>query len=120
MTMTVHNEPVFVPIAGYCPACSRTTLMVDPKGGDIFCSYENCQRPDAASVLLYDAQESGHMVIVGKDGYWTAKHPLIERVDDGVLRCDIGNYIQEHKAYIDPGTYRITRLDDRWFRERLS
>lgn len=118
MTINVNDEVPFVNVQGHCPSCSRTTLMVDPKGGDVFCSYDRCERPDAASVLLYDGQETGHVVTVTPDG-WTAKHPLIERVDDALLRCKVGDYIQEHRAWIDPGVYRITRLDDRWFRERI-
>ena len=116
----INTDPVFISVQGHCPSCGRTTLMVNPKGGDIFCSYETCRRPDAASAILYDGQETGHLVTVKKDGFWTAKHPLIERLDDALLTCRIGDYIQQQRAWINPGIYRITSLDGQWFRERIS
>lgn len=99
-------------IRGHCPACGGTTLFLG-SGGYITCSLINCPRPDAASVLLDDAETEHVVQITAEDA--TLRHPLIERLEDGLFDCELHHYVAG--LYGPPralGRYRVARVGDRW------
>jgi hypothetical protein len=73
-------------IQGHCPACGGTSLFV-AEGGYITCSRVDCSEPDAAASILEDS-EIEHIVDFREDNF-LVRHPLIERVDDRLMGCDL-------------------------------
>lgn len=64
--------------------------------GQIRCRHMRCPRPGAVTELLLD-DETEHIVSFTKDGF-TVKHPLRERLDDGLLTCDLHAYLCERQG----------------------
>lgn len=90
---------------GYCPMGCGATLFVDA-GGFVTCSYVHCPRPDAVAELLRD-WETEHVAELREDEF-TLRHPLRERLDDGLFACKLHARI----AALDgpprtPGRYRV-------------
>lgn len=108
-------------VAGRCPACGVQSLVLED-GGLVVCgSPAGCPDSMAATKILADA-ETAHVVSVGEDGGWTARHPLIERVDDALLSCALGPYLKDEASGVRPGKYRVRRCSDPdkpWTWERL-
>lgn len=73
-------------VQGHCPACGWESLTLAAEG-HVTCGRLDCPRPDAASVLLGDS-ETQHVVVLGEDEF-TIRHPLIERLDDALLDCQL-------------------------------
>jgi hypothetical protein len=104
-------------VKGYCPMGCGQTLFVGACG-HITCRYVGCPRPSAVVDLL--APNEPHHLVVFDDTGFTIKHPLRERLDDGLLTCDL------HQVCADlpgpppqRGTYRVrgneTGKWDVWF-----
>lgn len=100
-------------INGHCPACGQDELIMDYATADIRCGGNGCPRPTAAHEILSD-RETHHRVTF-TDGGFTIRHPLRERLDDALMRCDLhyelGNRIN---APVPPGEYRALDHDGRW------
>lgn len=93
-------------VVGYCPmGCGRTLFVGE--GGHITCSWGRCPNPSAVDELLAD-RETEHVVEFGEYGY-NLKHPLRERLDDQLLRCELGGWIgAAAPADLPPGgRYRV-------------
>jgi len=94
-------------IRGNCPMGCGATLFVDTND-TIQCRGVGCPRPFAASEILGEA-ETEHLVTVG-ERYWSVKHPLRERLDDELLHCELGEYLEDlDKAPAPPGVYRVSK-----------
>lgn len=103
MTNSVHVE-------GYCPECGSDSLEVDLPGFDlvsspVHCMAPGCPRPDAAHIILQDAQTE-HVVTFTGDGF-TLRHPVRERINDDLLRCPVHRWISDHDPGLSPGRYRV-------------
>lgn len=98
-------------VAGFCPACGAKSLCLSL--GRLVCGRMDCPRPDAAAQLLADP-ETEHVVVLGAKEF-TVRHPLIERIDDALLSCDL----HRHIAALDgpphpPGRYRVRHDSGAW------
>jgi hypothetical protein len=86
-----------------CPACGRSTLYLNGRG-IIECIYGGCPRRTAVMDLLSDPQVD-HVVEFTSDG-WTLKHPLLERADDDLFRCEAGRHLTAQLSpEMPPGRY---------------
>lgn len=105
-------------IRGHCPACGWASLFVG-EGGYLTCSRLECPQPDAAHRILAD-RETEHIVQFDDDGF-TIRHPLRERLDDELMRCDL----HQHCARLPGppsvvGRYRAMKRDGEWLFQRLD
>jgi hypothetical protein len=92
-------------LQGYCPACGSRSLWV--MDGRITCSRLECPRFTAVDELLAD-RETAHIVQFDADTF-TVRHPLIERLDDALMRCKLHQYIAGLAGPpVKPGRYRAT------------
>lgn len=75
-----------------CPmGCGETlTLDVDLR---IICTDEQCPRPLAAGEILSSVEI--HHVVHFTAAAWTARHPVKERLDGGLMSCQIGSEVDE-------------------------
>jgi hypothetical protein len=99
-------------VQGFCPMGCGATLFLG-SGGYVTCSYSNCPRPDAATVIL-EERETEHLVTID-DNTFTVKHPLKERLDDAILTCDIAPRLHHVMTTGDlpalrTGRYRATAI----------
>jgi hypothetical protein len=97
------NDPERV--VGYCPfGCGRTLFLAE--GGYVTCSLVGCPRPDAVVDLLAD-DEAEHVVEVGESEF-TVRHPLRERLDEALMRCDLHRWMAALPGPPrQPGRYRV-------------
>lgn len=96
-------------LQGHCPACGRTSLMTG-SGGHITCGHLECPDPTALDRLLDDG-ETEHLLTVHRDGSFTLRHPLKERLDGALESCRV------HET----AAHRSTRLPECGrYRTRLS
>lgn len=95
-------------VAGKCPACGTQFLSL--LKGKLWCCYRSCPRPNAAHEVLADAG-TWHVVRVGETS-WNARHPLIERLDDELLSCGIGDFLEQERP--EPGTYVVEKVSGQW------
>jgi len=110
-----------ITVNGYCPAGCGRTLMFDPTNGWVSCSASDCARPTAVTELLADS-ESEHVVQLSQVTF-TVRHPLRERLDDGLWECELHDWIKDQpKAPHPPGRYRVvrTRPEHPWTWTRLA
>lgn len=92
-------------VAGVCPACGSRSLFL-AEGGHVTCRIADCTNPCAVDELLADT-ETQHVVKFGPDGF-TIRHPLIERIDDDLMRCDLHAYCESLTGPpVVPGLYRV-------------
>jgi hypothetical protein len=99
-------------IAGYCPACGWESLT-RANGGRVTCGRLECQRPTAADEILADS-ETEHVVHLFA-GTFTIRHPLRERLDDQLMRCDLHDHIASLAGPpAAPGRYRALGEGDDW------
>jgi hypothetical protein len=108
-------------VAGFCPACGHRTLRltVVDGAGYITCSRLECPEPDLVTQLL-DDRETEHIVTITEDG-WTIRHPLRERVDDRLTRCDLHEYMVSIAGPpIVEGRYRVSRDSGTWSWVRID
>lgn len=94
-------------VAGFC-------LM----GCAVVCCARGCPRPFAASELLADP-ETEHVVDYQAGGLWTMKHPLRERLDDQLMRCQLVQYLGSTYPGPGAGRYRVRDSDGTWAWEPL-
>jgi len=73
-------------VKGYCPNCGHHGLFLG-SGGYITCPAAECDRPDAATDILADREI--HHIVTLRENDFTIRHPLIERLDDGLLNCEL-------------------------------
>jgi hypothetical protein len=75
-------------------------------GHRLTCVLAGCPRPTAAAELLADP-ETEHVVELGPDSF-TVRHPIRERLDDALLRCDLDHWIRtcDGPPY-PPGRFRV-------------
>lgn len=102
--------PFIRDVAGHCPMGCGPHLHV-MSGGMVKCLAEGCPDPGAVTKILAD-RETGHVADVTEDG-WTLKHPLRERIGDGLFTCGAGGALArlaEAGALPAPGRWRL-RLD---------
>lgn len=98
-----HKE---VKVWGFCPYGCGQTLIVRSDTGIIKCQKDDC--PNAASVTALLIRAIPEHIVNFKDGGFSLKHPLKERVDDNLFECSIHLNIA---ANADPGlrgNYRTT------------
>lgn len=90
----------------YCPACGEPKLHL-MQADVIHCLARGCPDPDAAQKVLSDP-ETGHVADVTEDG-WTLKHPLRERLGDGLFACTAGEVMRraEEDGAVLPGRWRL-------------
>lgn len=100
-------------IAGHCPMGCGTTLFVGA-GGHITCSNIPCPNPTAVDTILAE-RETEHIVQL-KQHDFSILHPLRERLDNELLRCDLHAYlIGLDGPPRQPGRYRARRdIDGAW------
>jgi hypothetical protein len=92
-----------------CPACGRKDLYLTGRGV-IECIYGGCPQPSAARDLLANPQID-HIVEFTADG-WTLKHPLLERADDDLFRCEAGRHLTAQLSpEMPPGRYTMAPED---------
>ena len=105
-------------VRGHCPACGWASLFVG-EGGYLTCSRLECPRPDAAHAILAD-RETEHIVQFDDTGF-TVRHPLRERLDDALMRCDLHLHCASLPGPPDaPGRYRAVARDGDWLFQRLD
>ena len=97
-------------VQGFCPMGCGETLRIAPRG-EIFCgNLPNCPDPRAVEKILADP-ETSHVIRVDYSG-WTLKHPLRERVDNGLLDCN-DSRMMEDVLDLGVGTYRSVVVNGR-------
>jgi hypothetical protein len=105
-------------VSGICPACGYPTLFLG-SGGHVTCSRLTCPRPTTADEILGE-RESGHLVDIDEFDY-SMVHPLIERLDNALLDCDLAKYMRSLDGPpVEPGRYRVTWAEDDWTWESLT
>ena len=100
-------------ITGYCPmGCGQTLFVGD--GGYITCSFIHCPRPSAVADILED-RETEH-VVQFSDQIFNVRHPLLERLDDKLMSCELHDWIFNLDGPpVRPGKYRaVTRTSGGW------
>lgn len=79
-------------VVGYCPmGCGQTLFLA---AGNVTCSSTKCARPGAAGELLADT-EFEHLIHFTARSF-TIRHPLRERLDDGLFEfaCTITEHFR--------------------------
>lgn len=114
-----------IEVAGFCPACGAAELFLRRPGlgggptRRIFCYADRCPNPNAVDAILSD-EEVLHVVTIGETSF-TTRHPLIERVGDALMACDLAVSLAERQAPFEPGVYRASRTsDDQWSLQRVT
>jgi len=92
--------------------CGETLfLSVD---GIVTCSLLSCEQPEAVSALLED-RETDHIIWLGGEDSYTVRHPLRERLDDGLLNCPLDSYlISLDGPPTSPGCYLVALERGEW------
>jgi hypothetical protein len=106
-------------VVGCCPmGCGQTLFLAS--GGYITCSYIHCPRPDAVADLLGE-KEHEHVVEFSDDGF-DVRHPLRERLDDGLFSCPLNEHVAALPGPpVRPGRYRArAKPDSGWSWQALD
>jgi len=105
-------------VRGFCPMGCGETLFLG-SGGYVTCSLIGCPRPDAVSTLL-DDRETDHVVHL-KERTFTVRHPLRERLNDALMRCDLDTYLIALNGPPGlPARYRVGWKGERWTWQRID
>jgi hypothetical protein len=99
---------MIVPIHGICPSCGERKLFAGSGTGTLQCLNGECKRPEAANEILNDPIRD-HLLVLN-DRSWTVMHPLIERLDNKMLDCQMGDrvtHLMETVILVDHGVYRV-------------
>lgn len=106
-------------IPGNCPMGCGATLRLNRY--QIECSNRNCADRDAVAKLLADS-ESEHVISVTEEDGFTVKHPLRERIDDGLFACRLlDEFLETYEGRpITMGHHRVTRDGSGWKLEKLA
>lgn len=111
-------------VRGFCPICAYPDPIVSEEGF-LVCASGRCPKPEVVGKVLLD-EEICHRVLIldeqardGDDYRWVVKHPLRERVEDELFRCEISgvpiwDIVENRMASLplEPGEYRITEHPD--------
>lgn len=103
----------YVRVQGKCPHGCGDTLEVNLHNRRHSCSNAACPDRHAVQAIL-DHDETSHIVRIDEHG-WTAKHPILERVEDRLFDCEVGKGLalfEGPPAWIEPGDYEVTVNDD--------
>src|ERR1017187_5858481 len=92
-------------IDGYCPSCGSRQLVASDDG-QILCKQEGCALPSAASQILNQGGETGH-ILESRDDGWTLMHPLRERLEGGLFRWAVADTVNAIGPPAMLGYYRI-------------
>jgi hypothetical protein len=91
----------------------------------VTCRFLGCPRPDAVAQILED-HESEHVVEFG-EWTFTVRHPLRERLDDELMRCELHQWIADLSGPpVQLGRYRavstMTEVDptENWVFTRID
>lgn len=96
-------------VAGHCPMGCGETLQRRAADGAVICAAADCPRPDAVDTILRE-HETEHIVQFDPDGF-TIRHPLRERLDDALMRCELHHFCASLPGPPDgSGRYRATFL----------
>lgn len=116
----VHDWESYRSVAGVCPACGEQHLGIqvwprDLDASRIHCWNLYCPDPTAAWKILNDTEQEHVVHFLGRRG-WTIRHPLKERLADGLEACSATGWMQSHiPAEADtPGTYRMIEDETGW------
>lgn len=82
---------VIISVEGRCPQCGHEELKVNAANPKVYCHNPQCTRPDAVTRLLKES-DPDHVLVV-KEGFWTLKHPLRERLEGDLFGCEIANAV---------------------------
>jgi hypothetical protein len=105
----VSEQVGYPSVQGYCPMGCGTTLFLGASG-HVTCSFVDCPNPCAVDEIL-DDRETEHIVEFGANTF-TVKHPLRERLDDALLRCELHSYCRSLGGPpVVRGRYRATLPD---------
>jgi hypothetical protein len=94
--------------------CGQTLLLTDEDSAQsdglavtVCCGNPECPRPHAVAEIIADA-ETEHLVTFTESD-WTIKHPLRERLNDALLKCELPSFVGQFFAlnYVDAGRYRV-------------
>lgn len=92
-------------IKGFCPYGCGPTLRRREFDDKVICQFMTCPRPTAVAELLAD-QETEHVVQFTASGF-TIRHPLRERLDDALLRCQLHDSLAAlGRSPVPDGRYR--------------
>lgn len=98
-----------VKVRGWCPVGCGQTLVLG-EAGAVVCSSFDCPRPAAPDELLGD-DETEHLVVL-RDDEFTVRHPLRERLDDALDRCQLVRLLVAEQGPPRPvGRYRVVVPD---------
>ncbi len=92
-------------VNGCCPSCGGRQLFVFDDG-QLLCRQEGCALPSAASQILNQGGETGHILESRNDG-WTIMHPLRERLEGALFRCEVADTVNTIGPPAMLGYYRI-------------
>lgn len=105
---------MLINIPGYCPACGQHSLHTDAQGrsaSPVHCLNPHCPDKGAAAKILLEGKQRHHIVAL-KDGIWTLKHPIRERIGDKLLECEVAARINEALDQTDgDGIWQVSLLD---------
>ena len=92
-------------VQGFCPMGCGETLFLGADG-HVTCSLIGCSDPTAVDTILGDAE---HEHVVELDAaVFTVRHPLRERVDDQLMRCELHVWLNDLPGPPGmPGRYRV-------------
>jgi hypothetical protein len=106
-------------VPGYCPMGCGQTLERRGTDGVIMCQATYCRRLYAVRDLLAD-RETEHIVQFDGEGF-TIRHPLRERLDDALMRCDLHRHCASLPGPPDPpGRYRAVARGGDWLFQLLD
>ncbi len=94
-------------VRGHCPMGCGETLFV-AAGGWLTCSWHKCPYPTAVADLL-EHRETEHVVQLGETSF-DVQHPLRERLNGDLFRCDVHARIAALGPPRRPGLYRVSLL----------
>jgi hypothetical protein len=103
-----------IDIRGYCPACGAAKLQAMSHVGIVHCTNPECPRLQAIHEIL-STPVIDHLLVT-HDRSWTLVHPLIERLDNAMLGCTVGDKVSfmmqtQSGPAEDDAVYRVTVND---------
>ena len=104
-------ESTGLTVGGYCPMGCGETLQLSSYGV-VVCMNQSCPKPYAVTKLLADS-ETEHIVRFTEDDF-VVRHPLRERLDDELMRCELHQYVNQNFGQPPDGAeyWRVTKLDE--------
>lgn len=97
-------------VDAYCPACGLRTVTLG-QAGNLYCRWAECPDQSAVHTILSD-RETEHIVYLGLEA-WTIRHPLRERINDALLRCQLNDALRDLAAPVEASQWRLTLIPGR-------